>query len=117
MAVLAWQRCAGGHGGAHLGARGRPRTRSMAVTTWRHQGVWPRLRAHRQAQPDLSAVRLDSTVVRAHVSVAGAPKHKEAEPARGRSRGGFGTQIHILADLRGCPLRLRVTDGQRHDSL
>ena len=61
-------------------------------------------------------MRLDSTIVRAHVSAAGAPKKKEAEPALGRSRGGFGTQIHILADLRGRPLRLRVTGGQRHDS-
>ena len=51
----------------------------------------------------------------AHVSAAGAPRHKEAEPARGRSRGGFGTQIRILADLRGCPLR--VTGGPRHDRI
>ena len=58
---------------------------------------------------------LDSTAVRAHVSAAGAPKHKEADPALGRSRGGFGTQIHILADLRGRPLRLRVTGGQIAD--
>ena len=79
---------------------------------------------------------LDSMVVRAHVSAAGAPPEKEAEPALGRSRPGCGTQIHILADRRGRPLRLRVTfwpladseigfgrplrlrvtGGQRHDS-
>ena len=46
---------------------------------------------------------------------AGAPKTKEADPARGRSRGGFGTQIHILADRQGRPLRLRVTGGPRQD--
>ena len=80
-----------------------------------NRGVWPRLRAHLQAQPDLSAVRLDSTIGRAHVSAAGAPKKKEAEPALGRSRGGFGSQIPSLADLRGRSLRLRVTGGQRHD--
>ena len=50
------------------------------------------------------------------MSAAGAPRHKEAKPALGRSRGGFGTQIHSLADRRGRPLRLRVTGGQRHDS-
>ena len=72
--------------------------------------------AYLQADPDLSAVRLDSTVVRAHVSAAGAPKNKGTDPALGRSRGGFGTQIHILANRRGRPLRLRVTGGQRHDS-
>ena len=30
-------------------------------------------------------------------------------------RGGFGSQIHILADQRGRPLCL-LTGGQRHDS-
>ena len=85
---------------------------------WAHgcdQGVWPRRRAYLQADPDLSAVLLDSTVVRAHVSAAGAPRHKKRETARGRSRGGFRTPIPILEDRRGCPLRLRVTGGPRHD--
>ena len=80
------------------------------------QGVWPRRMAYLRDEPDLSAVRLDSTVVRAHVSAAGAPKQKETDPALGRSRGGFGSQIHILADRRGRPLCLRLTGGPRHDS-
>ena len=46
---------------------------------------------------------------------AGAPQKKEADPALGRSRGGFGTQIHVLSDRRGRPLGLRVTGGPRHD--
>ena len=58
---------------------------------------------------------LDSTVVRAHVSAAGAPQNQGTDPALGRSRGGFGTKIHMLADRRGRPLHLRVTGGQRHD--
>ena len=52
----------------------------------------------------------------AHVRAAGAPKKKGTDPARGRSRGGFGTQIPSLADRRGRPLHLRVTGGPRHDS-
>ena len=60
-------------------------------------------------------MRWDSTIGRAHVSAAGAPKKPEADPARGRSRGGFGTQIPILADRQGRPLHLRVTGGPRHD--
>ena len=64
----------------------------------------------------MSAVLLDSTIVRAHMSAAGAPKKQETDPARGCSRGGFGTQIHILADRQGRPLHLRVTGGPRHDS-
>ena len=59
--------------------------------------------AYLQADPDLSAVPLDSTVVRVH---AGAPQNKGTDHALGRSRGGFGTQIHVLADRRGRPLRL-----------
>ena len=85
---------------------------------WGHQGVWPRLRAHLQAKPeDLSAVQLDSTVGRAHVSAAGAPKHKEAGSRTGSQPGRLRhPNPHPLADLRGRPLRLRVTGGQRHDS-
>ena len=53
---------------------------------WCNQGIWPRLLAHLEAKPDVSAVRLDSTIGRAHVSAAGAPQKKEAEPALGCSR-------------------------------
>ena len=81
------------------------------------RGVWPRLMAYLQVDPDRSAVLLDSMVVRAHVSVAGARPNKEAEPALGRSRGDFSTKIHMLADRRGRPLHLRMTGGQRHDSI
>lgn len=47
-----------------------------------------------------------------------APKKSggQAEQALGRSRGGFSTKIHITVDGLGCPLRLRLTAGQRHDS-
>ena len=61
-------------------------------------------------------MRLDSTIVRAHVSAAGAPQNQGTDPALGRSRDGFGTQIHRRADRRGRPLPLRVTGGPRHDS-
>lgn len=61
------------------------------------RGVWPRLMAYLQADPDLSAALLASTVVRAHMSTAGAPKNKGMDPALDRSRGGFGSQIHMLA--------------------
>ena len=41
--------------------------------------------------------------------MAGMLQKKEAGSALGHSRGGFRTQIHILADRTGRPLRLRVT--------
>ena len=67
-----------------MGARGRPRTgrgRGLwLLAAGRRWGVWSRLRARLQADPDRSAVRRDSTVV----SAASAPKNQEAETARGR---------------------------------
>ena len=45
----------------------------------------------------------------------GRTQNQGTDPALGRSRGGFGTQIHRLADRRGRPLHLRLTGGQRHD--
>jgi transposase len=44
--------------------------------------------------------------------VAGEP----ADHAPGRSRGGFGTTIHLVADGRGLPLAAGVAAGQRHES-
>lgn len=58
--------------------------------------------AYLRAEPELSAARLDSTVRRAHVSAAGAPK-KGLDPALGRSRGGFRSQIHTLVVNGGTP--------------
>ena len=40
----------------------------------------------------------------------------QQEQALGRSRGGFGTKIHISVDALGNPLRFILTGGQRHDS-
>ena len=34
----------------------------------------------------------------------------------GRSRGGFGTKLHLLTDGRGVPLGALVTAGQAHES-
>src|SRR3954465_11061354 len=45
----------------------------------------------------------DSTLVRAHVSAAGAKGGQDGQ-AVGRSRGGFSTKIHLKADLDGRPL-------------
>lgn len=35
----------------------------------------------------------------------------------GRSRGGFGTKLHLVADGAGIPLGAVVTAGQRHESV
>lgn len=36
--------------------------------------------------------------------------------ALGRSRGGFGTKIHLLCDANGHPLHAHLTPGQTHES-
>ena len=41
---------------------------------WSERGVWADLHRHVAADPDLQAVLLDSTVVRAHACAAGAKK-------------------------------------------
>ena len=39
-----------------------------------------------------------------------------ADHALGRSRGGFSTKIHILADGKGHPLHFHLTPGEAHES-
>jgi transposase len=39
-----------------------------------------------------------------------------ADHALGRSRGGFGTKVHLVCDGRGVPLAAVVTAGQAHES-
>ena len=45
-------------------------------------------------------------------TVAGEPEHH----AVGRSRGGFGTKLHLVVDSHGIPLAAVVSPGQRHES-
>ena len=75
---------------------------------------------------------IDASVIRASRAAAGAKKkarqprrlggRKEAqllEPpdhALGRSRGGFGTKIHVVCDSHGFIVAIHVTAGQRHES-
>ena len=67
--------------------------------------------------PDMTAVMLDSTAVRAHMCAAGGSKKTVDRRNRplGRSRAGFSSKIHIVADARGHPLRFSLTGAERHD--
>src|SRR5918912_2678051 len=57
----------------------------------------------------------DSTIVRAHVSAAGA-KGGQNDQALGRSRGGFSSKIPLKADFDGLPLAFHLTGGGAGDS-
>jgi transposase len=62
--------------------------------------------------------RLDGTVIRAHQKAAGARKQGRTPAASaeaqalGRSRGGYGTKGHVLADAGGRAIAFVVTPGQ-----
>jgi transposase len=82
--------------------------------------VWERL--HRLVQEqrglELGMVFLDGTVIRAHQKAAGArkqgrtPAASAAAQALGRSRGGFSTKSHVLADAGGRAIAFALTPGQ-----
>jgi transposase len=87
---------------------------------WAKLGVWERL--HRLAQTyhglELGMVFLDGTVIRAHQKAAGARKQGRTPAASaeaqalGRSRGGFSTKGHVVADAGGRAIAFALTPGQ-----
>src|SRR4051794_4974360 len=81
---------------------------------WGKKGVWKRVFETLQ-DPDLEWMIIDSTVIRAHQHAAGAVKGGGADQALGRSRGGFGTKIHIIVDALGNPVDFILTAGQEAD--
>jgi transposase len=81
---------------------------------WAKKGVWKRIFETMQ-EPDLEWVIIDSTVVRAHQHAAGAVRKGGGDQALGRSRGGFGTKIHIAVDALGNPVDFILTGGQEAD--
>ena len=95
----------------------------MAAQTfirWSKLGVWERLLRLTQEHGGLALgmVFLDGTVVRAHPKAAGARKEGRTAndsadtQALGRSRGGYGTKGHVLADAGGRAIGFLLTPGQ-----
>jgi transposase len=80
---------------------------------WCKKSVWQRVLAAVQ-DPDLEWLMLDSTVIRAHHHAAGM-NGGDNDQALGRSRGGFGTKIHLAVDSLGNPLSVHLSPGQDAD--
>ena len=80
---------------------------------WCKMGVWKRV-FEAVRDPDLEWLMIDSTVVRAHHHAAGM-NGGDDDQALGRSRGGFGTKIHLAVEALGLPLELHVSPGQDAD--
>ena len=92
---------------------------------WRKDGTFDailerlQMRLDEEGRIDWDLWMVDGSSVRAHASAAGGgEKGGRDEPrdhALGRSRGGFGTKIHLVADSEGTPLAVHVTPGQTHE--
>ncbi len=70
---------------------------------------------------DYALWSIDATSIRASRSAAGAVRGKNrpcdpAEQALGRSRGGWGTKVHLVVDGGSIPLAATITAGQAHES-
>ena len=94
---------------------------------WSKDGTWGRLlealhvRLDAQGKIDWELFCVDGSSVRASRSAAGASATDgtATEPpdhALGRSRGGYGSKIHLVCDGKGLPMAVTVTAGQRHES-
>lgn len=81
---------------------------------WTQKGIWEKFFDFCIQDPDLENVLIDSTIIRAHPCAAGYG-NQEVE-GFGRSRGGFTSKIHALADALGNPLKFIVTPGQQNDA-
>lgn len=117
---------------------GRWNTAYARFRRWRQDGTWARLysalltRRDRQGRIDHTLWCLDGTIARAARCAGGARRHNRHRPrmgagtaaeqdeppdhARGYSRGGFGTKVHLLCDRRGTVLGIHLTPGQQHES-
>lgn len=64
---------------------------------------------------------IDGSNVRSHKPAAGVGKkllmREPADHALGRSRGGWGTKLHLVTDGAGLPLAIKLSPGPTHESL
>ena len=92
---------------------------------WIDEGLWERIyqrllqRAKCNSKVNFDLWCVDGSVVRAHrcASVM-VPQSEENDEllALGRSRGGYSTKIHLMADAFGNVLSVTLTPGQTHES-
>lgn len=94
---------------------------------WRADGTLDKildrlhLRLNEEGRIDPVLWGVDATSIRASRSAAGAARgenraYDPAEQAPGRSRGGFGTKVHLVVDGHGIPLAATISAGQAHES-
>ncbi len=95
---------------------------------WTKDGTWARLiealhaRLDAAGKIDWDLFCIDGSSIRGSRAAAGASPTDgtPAEPrdhALGRSRGGYGSKIHMTCDANGLPMAVTVTAGQRNESI
>ena len=94
---------------------------------WTKDGTWGRLlealhvRLDAAGKIDWDLFCIDGSSIRAGRAAAGASSTdgttaEPADHALGRSRGGYGSKIHLACDGKGLPMAVTVTAGQRHEA-
>ena len=93
---------------------------------WSKDGLLGRIlrrlhaRLDRLRRLDFDLWCVDGSSIRASRAAAGARRRPaDGEPeghALGRSRGGFGTKLHLIVDGHGLPLAASISPGQAHES-
>jgi transposase len=84
---------------------------------WEDRDVWKKLwqALGKDAAAASERLLVDSTIVRAHQHAAGAAV-ADAARQTGRSRGGVGTKVHVVACDAKTALAVTITPGQAHDA-
>jgi len=80
---------------------------------WRRAGVWSRIIDALAAAHDAAVQMIDTSIVRVHQH--GASITRNQRQAMGRSRGGLTSNIHVLVDSNGLPVRSALSPGEAHD--
>ena len=85
---------------------------------WCDAGVFEKLHEHFHDAGEISALLVDSTIVRAHSSAAGAPKKNGGQESEALGRGfhgGFTTKLNAAVSDTFLPLRFILTAGACYD--
>ena len=81
---------------------------------WSRRGLWRHILS-RYSSTSMTRVRSSTLPSSARTKTLRAGKGVQTN-CLGRCRGGFSTKIHVVVDLRGRPLFVTLTPGQRHET-
>ena len=96
------------------------RTVATRLYRWTRSGLWDRILAElwriadARGGIDWDVHMVDGTSLRAHRCAAGGTGGRLRQ-ALGRSRGGFGSKLHLRCDRGGRPMAFVLTPGERHE--